>query len=157
MTVEEVNASFDELRAQGATDEDILGVLYLMYQEGKLDTNQLKEMVDILGYEFTPEFEAMSEEDKHVKGFKEDDSAAEGVSKEEVEDAKETGGNEGGEGGGNPEPKNEEEDGKQEGGNEPPKPQDNEPKAEDNKPADDGKSDEEKEKEEAFKLYGFKK
>ena len=69
MTVEEVQEAFDQLRAQGADDDDILGVLYLMYQDKKLDTNQLREMVDILGYEFTPEFEAMSEEDKHIYGF----------------------------------------------------------------------------------------
>ena len=73
MTVKELEASYDELRAQGATDNDILGVLYIMYQKEQINTDQLREMIDILGYEFTDEFEAMSEEDKHVKGFKEEE------------------------------------------------------------------------------------
>ena len=73
MTVKELEASYDELRAQGATDDDILGVLYLMYQQEQINTDQLREMIDVLGYEFTEEFEAMSEEDKHVKGFKQEE------------------------------------------------------------------------------------
>ena len=71
MTIKEVEETFDQLRAQGATDEDILGILYTMYQENKLNTRQLREMLDVLGLEFTDEFEAMSEEDKHIKGWKE--------------------------------------------------------------------------------------
>ena len=77
MTVEEVQESFEALRKEGATDDDILGVLYLMYQEDKLNTNQLREMIDILGYEFAPEFEAMSEEDKHIYGYVEVDEEKE--------------------------------------------------------------------------------
>ena len=70
MTVEELNQVFDTLRKEnGATDEDLLGMCYLLYQEEKITTEQLEEMIDVLGYEFTPEFAAMSEEDKHEKGF----------------------------------------------------------------------------------------
>lgn len=145
MTVEEVNKAFDELRAQGADDEGILGVLYLMYQEDKLDTNQLREMVDILGYEFTPEFEAMSEEDKHAKGFEEDEEAADGISKEEIEDAKETEGNE---------PKNDnEEDNKGSESEDKPQP----PKAANKPQGEEGKDDENDERKQAMKLFGFNK
>jgi len=89
MTVEEINKVYDQMRAQGASDEDLVGMCYLLYQEDKIDTNQLKDMIKVLGYQFTPEFEAMSEEDKHEKGWEMSEEKAEGVSKEEVEDAKE--------------------------------------------------------------------
>ena len=44
-----------------------------MYQNDELDTDQLEALVDLLGYEFTPEFAAMSEEDKHTKGWDDDE------------------------------------------------------------------------------------
>ena len=70
MTVEELEEVFDTLRKEnGATDDDLLGMCYLLYQEEKITTEQLEAMIDVLGYEFSPEFAAMSEEDKHVKGY----------------------------------------------------------------------------------------
>ncbi len=82
MTEKEVQEAFEEMRKQGATDDDILGTLYMMYQDNKLNTNQLREMIDILGYEFTEDFEAMSEEDKHTKGYEfEDDEDVEDYNK----------------------------------------------------------------------------
>lgn len=89
MTVEEVNKVFDGLRAQGADDNAIIGTLYAAYKDQKLSTDELSEFLDALGYEFTPEFAAMSEEDKHEKGWESTDEKAEGVTEEEVEDAKE--------------------------------------------------------------------
>ena len=69
MTVEELNQVYDNLMADGASEEDILGMLYLMYQDEQINTNELEAMINVLGYEFSPEFKAMSEEDKHEKGF----------------------------------------------------------------------------------------
>jgi hypothetical protein len=64
MTIEDVNKAYDELRAQGSSEEDILGALYLMYKDDKITEDQLGEFIGILGYEFSEEFKAMSEEDK---------------------------------------------------------------------------------------------
>ncbi|MCR4874462.1 MAG: TIGR02452 family protein [Clostridia bacterium] len=72
MTENELKEAYNEMRKSGATDNDILGFLYHLYQEHTIDTNQLREMVDILGYEFTEDFENMSEDDKHTKGYEED-------------------------------------------------------------------------------------
>lgn len=89
MTIDEAKHALEELKKQGNDEETILKVLYLMYADGKMDLDDLRTLTGLLGYEFTDEFEAMSEEDKKTKGLSDVDEAAEGVDKEQVEDAKE--------------------------------------------------------------------
>ena len=91
MTLEELKKVFDDFKGEGYEEEEILEILYLMYADGKMPLEDLRTMTETLGYEFTDEFEAMSEEDKKKKGleYKNGDKAAEGVDKEDVEDAKE--------------------------------------------------------------------
>lgn len=92
MTVKEAQKAMNEMKAQGVTDDDLLGVLYLMFQDDKLTFDELEALVDSLGYQITEEFRNMSPEDQKTKGFKEtgtEDGAAEGVSQGEVEEAKE--------------------------------------------------------------------
>ena len=69
MTVEEAKESFEELRRQGATQEDILGTLYYMYGKDEIDFNQFEALANVLGYELTDEFKALSDEDKKTKGW----------------------------------------------------------------------------------------
>ena len=96
MTLEEAKAAIEDLKAQGETDDDILKVLYGMFTEDKLSLSDLRTFIGILGYEFTEEFEAMSDEDKKTKGWEqEDDPEKSGVDKEEIEKAKEFGDDEG--------------------------------------------------------------
>ena len=56
-----------------------------------MDLDDLRALTELMGYEFTEEFEAMSDEDKKKNGLKQTESAAEGVDKEDVEKAKEFG------------------------------------------------------------------
>lgn len=132
MTIDEAKKAFDEMRAQGADDNAILGTLYSMFQDDKIDVNQLGALVNVLGYELTEEFKGMSPEDQKTKGYEEEaeNKPAEGVTKEEVEKAKEFGDDEG------------------------EKPAEEESKEE---KSDDGESDEEKERKEAERLFGFDK
>ena len=87
MTIDEAKKAFDEMRAQGADDNAILGTLYSMFQDDKIDVNQLGALVNVLGYELTEDFKKMSPEDQKTKGYEEgeEDKPAEGVTKEEVE------------------------------------------------------------------------
>lgn len=89
MTIDEAKHALEELKEQGNDEETILKVLYLMYADGKMDLDDLRTLTGLLGYEFTDEFEAMSDEDKKTKGLKDVDEPAEGVDKEQVKDAKE--------------------------------------------------------------------
>ena len=92
MTYEEAKAAIEDLKAQGETEDDILKVLYLMFTKGEFDVETLRALVGTMGYEFTEEFEAMSDEDKKTKGWEqEDDPEKSGVDKEEIEKAKEFG------------------------------------------------------------------
>ena len=111
MTLEEAKAAIEDLKAQGETDDDILKVLYGMFTEDKLSLSDLRTFIGILGYEFTEEFEAMSDEDKKTKGWEqEDDPEKSGVDKEEIEKAKEFGDDEGEEKKPEDEPEDESED-----------------------------------------------
>lgn len=93
MTIDEAKKAFDEMRAQGADDNAILGTLYRMFQDDKIDVEQLGALVNVLGYELTDEFKQMTPEDQKTKGWEADDEneKAEGVTNEEVEKAKEYG------------------------------------------------------------------
>lgn len=91
MTMEELKNAIDKLKAEGETEEEMLSVFYGMYIEGDITLENLRTIIGVLGYEFTEEFEAMSEEDKKTKGWVKDDEPAKGVDKDEIEDAKEFG------------------------------------------------------------------
>ena len=96
MTYEEAKAAIEDLKAQGETEDDILKVLYLMFTKGEFDVETLRALIGTMGYEFTEEFEAMSDDDKKTKGWEqEDDPEKSGVDKEEIEKAKEFGDDEG--------------------------------------------------------------
>lgn len=88
MTKDEALKFFDEVKAQGSSDKDILGILYLMFQNDEIDIKQLEEFTNLLGYEFTDEFANMSPEDQKTKGLKEAEDETD-ASEEEIEDAKE--------------------------------------------------------------------
>lgn len=73
MTVEETKRAFAELKAQGQTDEDILATLYVMFADDKISLKELENLINVLGYELTEEFKAMSPEEQKVNGYKEVD------------------------------------------------------------------------------------
>lgn len=95
MTIEEAKKALEQLKSEGYSEEDIVKTLYLMYANDKMDLDDLRALTELMGYEFTEEFEAMSDEDKKKNGLKQTESAAEGVEKEDVEKAKEFGDDEG--------------------------------------------------------------
>lgn len=137
MTIDEAKKAFDEMRAQGADDNAILGTLYSMFQDDKIDVNQLGALVNVLGYELTEDFKKMSPEDQKTKGYEEgeEDKPAEGVTKEEVEKAKEFGDDE----------------------DEKPAEEESKKDEESDDEESDEESDEEKERKEAERLFGFDK
>lgn len=71
MSVEELQKLFEELNSQGASREDIAGALYLMFQEDKLNVEQLGATINMLGFELTPEFQEMTPEQQKTQGWEE--------------------------------------------------------------------------------------
>lgn len=82
MTREETKKAIEELKAQGFSEDEMLLTFYTMFQNDKLTVEELGGLVDILGYELSPEFLEMSPEDQKTKGYEE-------LEEEEIEDAKE--------------------------------------------------------------------
>lgn len=94
MTLEEGKKAIEQLKAEGHSEEEILGAFYKMFQNDKLTLEELDGMVNLMGYHLTDDFKAMSPEDQKTKGYEETEEPAEGVDSEEVEEAKETEGGE---------------------------------------------------------------
>ena len=89
MTMDELKKALDKLKAEGETEDEMLAIFYGMYIEDEITLENLRTIIGILGYEFTEEFEAMSDEDKKTKGWEEDETTKSDLDKEEIEDAKE--------------------------------------------------------------------
>lgn len=85
MTLEEIKEAIEQLKQEGYTEDEILKIFYLMYADGGIPLEDLRILTEAMGYEFTEEFEAMSEEDKKTKGLKDKDEATEGEDKKEIE------------------------------------------------------------------------
>lgn len=90
MTPEELKKAIDQLKAEGHSEEEILGSFYKMFQNDELTLDELDGIVNMMGYHLTDEFKGMSPEDQKTKGYKEVDEPAEGVDEKDVEEAKET-------------------------------------------------------------------
>lgn len=132
MTLDEAQKAIEELRAQGETDETMLGTFYLMFQEDEISLDELSDLCQLIGYDLSEEFRNMSPEDQKTKGWEEVED--EDLDKEEIEDAKEY---EPGE-----EKKSESEE------------EDKKPESESKKPESESKKDEDEETQ-ARKLFGF--
>lgn len=89
MTVDEGKKAIEQLKAEGHSDDEILGAFYKMFQDDKLNLEQLEGMVNLMGYHLKDEFKAMNPEDQKTKGYETVDEPAEGVGEEQVEEAKE--------------------------------------------------------------------
>lgn len=64
MTLEEAKLAIDGFKAKGITDEEIVATLYLMFQDDKLNVEELESLVGLVGYELTEEFLNMSKEEQ---------------------------------------------------------------------------------------------
>lgn len=64
MTFEEAEKILNELMEEGISEEELVGAMYMMYSEDKLTLDELRNLISILGYEFTDEFAALPESEK---------------------------------------------------------------------------------------------
>jgi hypothetical protein len=71
MTMDEAKKAIEMLKDKYEGEENALKALYVMYQKDKISLEDLRAFCGIMGYEFTEEFENMSDEDKKTKGLEE--------------------------------------------------------------------------------------
>ena len=64
MTVEEAKKMIEELKAQGETEEDIVGVFFMMFQDDKLTLEEFEDLIGLMDYELTEEFKKLSPEEQ---------------------------------------------------------------------------------------------
>ena len=89
MRPEEAKQAIDAMKEQGKSDEELLFALYGMFQNDKIDVNELGDLVQLVGYELTDEFKNMSPDQQKTQGITEDenidknDEAVEGKNPEE--------------------------------------------------------------------------
>lgn len=134
MTKEEALKAIDELKAQGASEENIVSAMYMMFRNDEIDVNELGDLIKLVGYELTDEFMNMSPEDQKSKFFEDE------FSNEEIEDAKEV----------TPE---EAKEMKKESEDLPP--QGNSNDGDDKEKSSDSENDEDEERKKARKLFGL--
>ena len=90
MTNEEFEKLCDAMRAQGMTDDDILGTILQMFKDGKISVDEMGKLAGSLGYELTDEFLEKSKglDRMPTKDSDVDEDKGE-ITEEEVKDAQE--------------------------------------------------------------------
>ena len=63
MTKEEFDTLIEEQRKKGLDDEDIAKVFAMMFKDGKMNREQIEGVLEGMGYEISPEFKALSDEE----------------------------------------------------------------------------------------------
>lgn len=139
ITANEIKQTWDEFKAQGRTENDIIGAWYLMFKDGDITVQEFKTMLNVVGYDLSDEFMNMSEEEQkdEDKFFELDEDSDKDLSKEEIEEAKEYKKDE-----------DEEEEGEEDSDD------DEEGKEKDEEDEDEDEEDDEKK---AARLFGFDK
>lgn len=67
MTYEEAKQVIEYFRSEGRTDDEIVATFYLMFQDDKLNLEELKNLVGLVGYELTEDFlNKSAKEQKHI-------------------------------------------------------------------------------------------
>lgn len=142
MELKELQDALSELKSQGMSEEDILGSLYTMFIEDKIDANQLEAIADEMGYQLSEEFKKLPDEEKKTFGLAEEEAEEEepnlkdkGTRYEDEEDE-------------------EEDEGEDESGEEEEEEDESE---EDEDESEDESEDDESEEDEAMKLFGLNK
>lgn len=69
ITIDQAYSAMQDMMANGTSEDDMLGILYLMFQDDKISLDELEALIDKLGYEFSDEFKNMSPEDQKTKGY----------------------------------------------------------------------------------------
>lgn len=88
MNEEEIQSLIEQLKAQGLSEEEIMNVFYETFVQGKMDRKDLETLAEAMGYELTDDFKNEPTPDPIEA------NGVEGMSKEELEAAKEIAPNE---------------------------------------------------------------
>lgn len=75
MTPEELQEAIAELKAQGASEEDIAAAFYVMFSEGKIDIKEFGALLEAIDFEFVEGFLDLDEETQKTIALRDDKDA----------------------------------------------------------------------------------
>lgn len=90
MTIDEGKKAIEELKAQGNSEEEIAGSMYLMFKSGEITVEELEAFIGLMGFELTEDFKNMDPESQKEKGYEltNEDAEPKGEAKSQEEQEK---------------------------------------------------------------------
>ena len=86
MELNELKTAVEEMKAQGTSEEDILGTFYLKFVDGEISLEEFEALASVLGKGLSDEFKGLSEEEQKKYALtEEEETEAEPESDEEEE------------------------------------------------------------------------
>ena len=64
MELNELKTAVEEMKAQGTSEEDILGTFYLKFVDGEISLEEFEALASVLGKGLSDEFKGLSEEEQ---------------------------------------------------------------------------------------------
>lgn len=64
MELSELKTAVEEMKAQGTSEEDILGTFYLKFVDGEISLEEFEALASVLGKGLSEEFKGLSEEEQ---------------------------------------------------------------------------------------------
>jgi hypothetical protein len=87
MSIEEARKTIAELKAQGSDEDQLIGIFYQMYKEGKIEIEDFEALMQLIGYHLSEEFLQMSdEEQKNIENVPEYEEENTDVEEENEDD-----------------------------------------------------------------------
>ena len=83
MELSELKTAVEEMKAQGTSEEDILGTFYLKFVDGEISLEEFEALASVLGKGLSDEFKGLSEEEQKKYALTEEDEEAEAEAESE--------------------------------------------------------------------------
>ena len=69
MTIDEIEEAIENLREEGMDDDALIGAVYMLFKEDKLNAEELRIVLNVMGYDLTEEFMNLPEEQQKDSDF----------------------------------------------------------------------------------------
>lgn len=90
MELNELKTAVEEMKAQGTSEEDILGTFYLKFVDGEISLEEFEALASVLGKGLSDEFKGLSEEEQKKYALTEEEEETETETDAEPESDEET-------------------------------------------------------------------
>lgn len=86
MELNELKTAVEEMKAQGTSEEDILGTFYLKFVDGEISLEEFEALASVLGKGLSDEFKGLSEEEQKKYALTEEEETEAESDEEEDEE-----------------------------------------------------------------------